>query len=74
MEGEALKFIGMGLTAFGMLGAAIGAGSVFSAFINGVSRNPSTEKQLSKYAYIGAAFAEMMGLISFLVAILIMIK
>ena len=46
--------LGIGLMAFGMLGAALGVASIFSALLNGISRNPSAEKQLSKYAFIGA--------------------
>lgn len=74
METDAFKFIGMGLATLGMIGAAIGAGMVFSGFIQGVARNPAVENKLSKYAFIGAAFAEFMGLLAFVVAIMIMIK
>ncbi len=34
MEQVALKFIGAGLMAFGMLGAAIGVGNIFSSLLN----------------------------------------
>lgn len=71
MEYEAFKYIGAGLACLGMLGGAIGAGNVFAAFLTGVSRNPSTEAKLAKYAYIGAAFAEALGLFSFVIAYLI---
>ena len=64
MESDALKFVGMGLMAFGMLGAAIGVGNIFAAMLNGVARNPSAEAKMSKYAYIGAGMAEAMGLFS----------
>lgn len=74
MDGEGLKFIGAGLTALGMLGAAFGVGAVFSAMLSGVARNPSAEPKLKTYAFIGAAFAEFMGLLAFLVAILILNK
>jgi F-type H+-transporting ATPase subunit c len=71
MELEVLKYIGAGLMAFGMLGAAIGVGSVFAAALNGISRNPSAEKQLSKYAFIGAALAEAMGLFAFVLGLIL---
>lgn len=71
MEGVALKFIGMGLAAFGMLGAAIGVGLVFSALLQGIARNPGAQKQMMTPAFIGAAFAEFMGLLAFVVAIMI---
>ncbi|MCD6035614.1 MAG: atpE [Rickettsiales bacterium] len=72
MEMEALKFIGAGLTAFGMLGAAIGVGTVFSAALNGISRNPSAKKDLIVNAFIGAALAEAMGLLAFVVGLMIL--
>jgi F-type H+-transporting ATPase subunit c len=72
MEAESLKFIGVGLTTLGMLGAALGVGNVFVAVINGIARNPSTEGQLSKYGFIGAALAEAMGLFALVIALLIL--
>lgn len=72
MELEALKFIGVGLLGFGMLGAAIGVGLVFAAILNGIARNPSAEKQLSKYAYIGAGMAEAMGLFALVLAFMLL--
>lgn len=73
MDVDAYKLIGMGLATLGMIGAAIGCGLVFSGLIGAIARNPSTESKLTKYAFIGAAFAEFMGLLAFVVAIMIMI-
>ncbi len=74
MEGDmALKFVGMGLATLGMLGAAIGVGLVFGALVDGLARNPSAKNQLMVPAFIGAAFAEFMGLLAFVVAIMISI-
>jgi F-type H+-transporting ATPase subunit c len=72
MELEALKYIGIGLTALGFVGAALGLGNIFSSAIDGIARNPSAEDKVSKYVFIGAGFAESMGLFS-LVVILILI-
>jgi len=71
MELMSLKFIGVGLTTFGMLGAAIGVGSIFSALLNAIARNPSASEQLQRMAFIGAGLAEAMGLFSFVIAMLI---
>jgi F-type H+-transporting ATPase subunit c len=69
MENEALmlglKYVGKGLLALGALGAAIGVGNVFSAYLSGVARNPSAGDRMFAGAMIGAAFAEALGLISF---------
>jgi F-type H+-transporting ATPase subunit c len=70
MEYEALKFIGAGLTTLGMLGAALGVGKVFGAMLDGVARNPSAEPKMAKYAFIGAALAEAMGLFAFVIAMI----
>jgi F-type H+-transporting ATPase subunit c len=70
MEYIALKFIGAGLAAVGMAGAAIGVGNIFKALIDGTARNPSAEKQLFKNAMIGAGLAEALGLFAFTVALL----
>jgi F-type H+-transporting ATPase subunit c len=72
MEYAALKFIGMGLAAMGMLGAALGVGKVFAALLEGIARNPGAKNQMMVPAFIGAAFAEFMGLLAFVVVIMIM--
>jgi len=67
----ALKFIGVGLMAFGMLGSAIGVGNIFSSLLNSIARNPSAADQLQRMAFIGAGLAEAMGLFSFVIAMLL---
>lgn len=71
MDYVALKFIGAGLMAFGMMGAAIGVGSVFAAMLNGIARNPGAEGKLAKYVYVGAGLAEAMGLFALVIALLL---
>ena len=71
MELEALKYIGVGLTAFGMLGAALGVGNIFAAMLNGVARNPAAEPKLAKSVYVGAGLAEAMGLFALVLALLL---
>ena len=72
MDSEGLKYIGVGLTAIGMLGAAIGVGNIFTGLINGLARNPSVEPLLMRSAFIGAGLSEAMGLFSFLIALLLL--
>jgi ATP synthase F0 subunit c len=71
MEYAALKYIGAGLMAFGMLGAAIGVGNVAAAMLTGVARNPGAEGKLTKYFFIGAGLSEAMGLFALVVAFLL---
>ncbi len=68
---EGLKYIGMGLCALGFFGAALGVGNVFSSLLQGIARNPSAKTQLMVPAFIGAAFAELMGLLAFVVVFII---
>ena len=67
-----LKFIAIGLMAFGLLGAALAIGNVFSALLNGISRNPEAENKMAKYAYVGAGLAESIGLFALVIALLLM--
>lgn len=67
-----LKYIAVGLTSIGMLGAAIGVGMIFASLLNGVARNPSAEPQMMKGAFIGAALAEAMGLFAVVIAFLLL--
>ena len=69
---EGLKYVGVGLTAIAMLGAAIGVGNIFAALLNGISRNPSVEPKLVKSAFIGAGLSEAMGLFAFVIAIILL--
>jgi len=72
MEILAVKYIGMGLVALGMMGAAIGAGLIFGGAAQGIARNPSAEDKIRKIAILGVVFAEFMGLLSFVLGIMIM--
>lgn len=71
MDMSALKYVGAGLMSFGMLGAAVGVGYIFSALLNGIARNPSAGEQMQRMAFIGMALAEAMGLFAFVVAMLL---
>ena len=71
MDATSLKYIGVGFMAFGMLGAAMGIGTIFGALLNGIARNPSAADQMQRMAFIGAGLAEAMGLFSFVIAMLL---
>jgi len=68
---EGLKFVGVGLTALGFLGAALGVGNIFAALLGGIARNPNAKNALMTPAFIGAAFAEFMGLLALVVAMVL---
>ncbi|WP_265033569.1 F0F1 ATP synthase subunit C [Wolbachia endosymbiont (group A) of Sicus ferrugineus] len=71
MDLEALKFVAIGFSIFGMLGAALGVANIFSTVLNGLARNPESEDKMKKYVYTGAALVEAMGLFAFLLALLL---
>ena len=71
MEATSLKFIGVGLAVFGMVGAALGVGNIFSSLLNSIARNPSAGDQMQRMAFIGAGLVEAMGLFSFVIAMIL---
>ena len=75
IEGDIVQmgaYIGAGLACTGMGGAAIGVGHVVGNYISGASRNPSAAAGQTATMFIGIAFAEALGIFSFLVALLLM--
>ena len=53
-------------------GAALGVGNVVGNFLSGALRNPSAAGGQTATMFIGIAFAEALGIFSFLVALLLM--
>ena len=75
MEGNIAQlgqFIGAGLGAIGSGLAAIGVGNVAANYLSGALRNPSAAASQTATRFIGLAFAEALGIFSFLVALLLM--
>lgn len=68
----AFKYVGAGIAACGLIGAAIGIGLVFAALINSVSRNPSIKNNLFSYAILGFSLAEATGLFALMIAFIIL--
>ena len=66
------KLLGAGLATISLAGAGVGIGSVFSALILAVSRNPGLEKQLFAYAILGFALTEAIALFGLMMAFLIL--
>ncbi|MDE3027851.1 MAG: F0F1 ATP synthase subunit C [Paracoccaceae bacterium] len=66
------KFIGAGLAGIGSGMSAIGVGNVAGNYLSGALRNPSAAAGQTAMLFIGIAFAEALGIFSFLVALLLM--
>jgi len=72
MEDSAIKFIGVGLTMLGgAIGGGYGIGTVFSSWLEAIGRNPSADDKLRMVGLIGFAGTELVLLMSFVVAALL---
>jgi F-type H+-transporting ATPase subunit c len=72
MDLASAKVIGAGLAAIGVGVAAIGVGNVFGSFLESAIRNPAAADGQQGRLYIGFAAAELLGLIAFTLAIIIL--
>ncbi|GMN14309.1 F0F1 ATP synthase subunit C [Altererythrobacter sp. MTPC7] len=71
MEAEAAKLLGAGLAAVGAGLAALGVGNVFAKYLEGALRNPGAADGQQGRLFIGFAAAELLGLLSFVVAMIL---
>ena len=69
---QACKLIGAGAATIGLAGSGAGIGAVFGAYIIGVARNPSLQKELFKICILGFALTEAMALFALMMAFLIL--
>src|SRR6185369_11209779 len=72
MDVASAKLIGAGLAAIGVGAAAAGVGFVFGSFLQSAIRNPAAADGQQGRLYIGFAAAELLGLMAFVVAMLIL--
>ena len=72
MDLDAAQVIGAGLAAIGVGAAAAGVGFVFGSFLQGALRNPGAAGGQTGTLYIGFAAAELLGLMAFAVAMIIL--
>ena len=72
MDLESAKMIGAGLAAIGTGTAAIGVGFVFGSFLQSALRNPAAADGQQGRLFLGFALAELLGLMAFTVALLLL--
>ena len=75
MEGDIVTmgaYIGAGLACMGMGGAAIGVGKIVGDFLNAALSMRHRSAGQNANMFVGIAFAEALGIFSFLVALLLM--
>lgn len=71
---DSSKLTGAGLATIGLVGAGMGAGVVFGSLINSISRNPSLKAELFRFAILGFALTEAVGLLALMMAFLILFR
>ena len=72
MEQSSLQYLGAGIAMIGALGAGLGLGNVFSAWLGGISRNPAAAAKMTLPGFIGFAATELVALLCFVIAFLLM--
>ena len=72
MDVESAKLIGAGLAAIGTGTAAIGVGNVFGSFLQSALRNPAAADGQQGRLFLGFALAELLGLMAFTVAMILL--
>ena len=71
MEAEAAKLLGAGLAAVGAGLTSLGVGNVFAKYLEGALRNPGAADGQQGRLFIGFAAAELLGLLAFVVAMIL---
>ena len=75
MEDTAFKYLSVGITMIGAtFGAAHGLSKVFATWLTCIARNPSAESKMKLAGFIGFAATELVLLMGFVIAILLMNK
>lgn len=69
---QCFKLVGAGMATISLAGAGVGVGIVFGLFLTAVSRNPSLKEELFRYAILGFALTEAVGLLGLMMAFLIL--
>jgi F-type H+-transporting ATPase subunit c len=72
MNLQAAKYIGAGVAAIGLAGAAVGIGGIFGALIQGISRNPSLKDEMFRMAILGFALTEAIALFVLMIVFLLL--
>jgi F-type H+-transporting ATPase subunit c len=72
MDLASAQVIGAGIAAIGIGAASAGVGTVFGSYVQGALRNPGAAAGERIWMFVGVAAAELLGLIAFTVAMIIL--
>ncbi len=71
MDPQAAKMIGAGLAAIGTGLAAVGVGNIWGSFLSSALRNPGAADGQQGRLFVGFAVTELLGLLAFVVAMIL---
>jgi F-type H+-transporting ATPase subunit c len=74
MDVAAAKMIGAGLACFALIGAGLGIGNIFAAYLSGALRNPGAAPSQTTNLLLGFALCEATGLFGLVIALIILFK
>lgn len=74
MDAKTYALLGAGIAMIGAAGAGLGLGAIFSAWISAISRNPAAAPKFQTIGYIGFAATELVLLLCFVVAFMLLGK
>jgi F-type H+-transporting ATPase subunit c len=69
---QCFKMLGAGVATVSLTGAGAGVGVVFGSLIMGTSRNPFQIQSMFRYAILGFALTEAVGLLGLMMSFLIL--
>jgi F-type H+-transporting ATPase subunit c len=69
---QVAKYLGAAIATVALVGAGTGVGVVFGSFLVALSRNVFIRDELFKYAILGFALTEAVGLLGLMMAFLIL--
>ncbi len=71
MESNVANLLGAGIAMLGTAGVGIGLGMIFSSWLTAIARNPGAADKLSTPGFIGFAATELVLLLCFVIAFMI---
>lgn len=66
------KAMGAGLATIGVIGSGVGIGIIFAGYMIAVGLNDKHSAQYLRFAFLGFALSEAMGLLAIMMAFLIL--
>ena len=72
MDAETMKYLAIAIISLVMFGAAKGVAEIWATTISSVSRNPNSKKDVSIFAWGGAALTEAIALYALGLAIVLL--